>query len=278
MKKVKKEKKSKKSVNGGAAKKKVKKAKEEQPEEEEEGEDEPIGFGEVDPDRELVEYDSVEIFSKESWEVRPVPSLLSPPPFPDLLRPYVAEGGRHDRDGREGRRRQRQVERRLGGRDRELDSRRDPADQVPAEDHHVLRGASASLPLLHGSAVRLIQSIGRAGTPQVPREEGRGGGAGRRRGGSRELTSCLVPFPPTLSARLPPHPLSIPVISSASLFSPRSCCPRCWCRRSETIPWSSRAGRSLALACQSQNMHISQPESEECERKCNAGKEESKSL
>ncbi|BGP09140.1 Chromatin-associated protein swi6 [Rhodotorula toruloides] len=68
VKKVKKEKKSKKSVNGGAAKKKVKKAKEEQPEEEEEGEDEPIGFGEVDPDRELVEYDSVEIFSKESWE------------------------------------------------------------------------------------------------------------------------------------------------------------------------------------------------------------------
>lgn len=75
MKKVKKEKR-KKSVNG-ADKKKVKKAKEveEAAEEEAEGGDDEeegdsVGMGAVDPDRELVDYEKVEIFAKDSLEVR----------------------------------------------------------------------------------------------------------------------------------------------------------------------------------------------------------------
>lgn len=74
MKKVKKEKR-KKSVNG-TEKKKVKKAKavEEAAEEEEGGDDEEegdsVGMGAVDPDRELVDYEKVDIFAKDSLEVR----------------------------------------------------------------------------------------------------------------------------------------------------------------------------------------------------------------
>ncbi|BGP25598.1 chromo domain containing protein [Rhodotorula toruloides] len=64
-----KRKKSKKDVNGGSAeRKKVKKAKEEEPVEEAEGEDDSVGFGAVDPDRKLVDYDQVDIFNKDSWE------------------------------------------------------------------------------------------------------------------------------------------------------------------------------------------------------------------